>query len=219
MSPVQTERHRRAQSHWPALYRMGVAPLQISTFPRDATDIGDPRALPYLKDLLAVALKHAALNDVILWSNDDCWFDLSRLQNITDHAKRWGAVSMRRRESRGPDYCHVGRECLAFSGLWLVENIREIPDYILAASDFDLGLAALIRHKLKRLPSSLSTLMHDIHPCEVPRGFCLHEPHKSAWETDDVDSRPSTIHNRKLFREWAAKNQPVMKFSPSGCLR
>lgn len=211
-------RHRLARNRWRALYAAGVQPVQLHTFPRDARSIGDTRPLPFLKDALAVAMSRCEHDkDVVIFSNDDCWFDLSRLKETVAHASQFGAFTIRRYEP-GCEYVHIGRECFCFSHEWLQEYFSSLPDYLLATPDYDLGLAALIR-KTYGIDSSLGNMATDFHPAELPRGFCIHLPHKSSWDTTDVNSRPSVQHNRRLLREWAAKYQPRMTFNGNGVMR
>jgi hypothetical protein len=207
----KTPRHQRARKSWEALYAAGrMLPLPRVLVARDAhTSLGDPRSLPFLKDVLAAALTKAP-EDLVVWTNDDI--------TLHGHTLDWvetvdRAASMRR------DGKHIGRDLFAFDVAWLVRYWNDIPDYVQGASDFDLGMAAFIRwtHGLKH--STFQNLHEDWWPAEGFPTVYEHEAHgRGAWEAGHLSSIPSTKHNRKLFRKWASKYQPTTKFSPEGVI-
>ncbi|MFA6240082.1 MAG: DUF5672 family protein [Candidatus Hydrogenedentales bacterium] len=225
-------RKQHARKSWDILYKQGVVPVYLSEYPRDATSIGDRRPLPFLKDVLALAMQKASDNDIIFWTNDDDWLhpDLAKL--LQSHAGLYGACSSHRcnfrriqdiPDKRSPSLIytaalkvdhpiHVGRDLFAFKCRWLRERWKDIPDFILGASDFDLALACLVRLEFG-IVSTRKNLEEAIHPCEIPRGYVAHVNHPSFWvRPDNIDSAPSQIHNRQLFREWARVALPSLHF-------
>lgn len=198
-------RHERARATWKpdvGVYR--------NEWGRDATHIGDPRPLPYLRDLLRFGLKESTGDfDLIAWTNDDVQLVSCALERLHAHVLRWDFCCTRRLEG---DYTHVGRELFAFRSGWLRLNIDRLPDSILGASDWDLHWAAWLRHE-RGIVTTGQNLAWDFAPVELPAGLAIHEPHASSWNTAERLNAPSTQHNRRLFREWARKHAPTLRFS------
>lgn len=213
-----TERHQRAQASWAPLYESGeMAPVRVAKYPRNAKQaINDPRELPFLKDLLAAAVNGADQDDIIVWTNDDITLADSLPEWVRGYVGRNEATTMRRIEPK-MDYIHVGRDMMAFKTSWLRKWWDEVPDYILGASDFDLGMAAFVRHK-HGVKTSMANMSVDLPPSDAVARLIAHEPHKGAWEYPDLTAIPSTRWNRKQFMGWAFKHQPTMRFSADGIL-
>lgn len=224
----EQERKSRAQRSWDGLYEQGVIPVHLWRYPRTAKAIGDKRDLPYLKDVLGAAMAKASPQDIILWTNDDSWLHPRLPDVVRLFASLYGAVTSQRCDSRLPmpeagqcltpeQYArlrgrHMGRDLFAFTKYWLKEHWNQIGDYILGASDFDLAMATLIRHT-HGIETTRPNLEECIHPAELPRGYVCHEVHAAAWcQKGNEDEAPSQKHNRALFRKWARKHAPNMKF-------
>jgi len=214
-----TDRHKRAQESWVPLYNAGsLIPFRVAKYPRNAKDaLGDPRELPFMKDLLAAAVNHADQDDIVIWTNDDITLADTLPEWAGGYVTRNQATSMRRIEP-SMNYTHIGRDMMAFKVSWLRKWWDEIPDYILGASDFDLGMAAFIRHK-HGIKSHLSNMGVDLPPADAPARLIAHEPHKGAWEYPVLTQIPSTRWNRKQFMNWAFKHQPTMQFTGDGILK
>lgn len=214
-------RHHVAQSSWLAAYNEGMIPAHFRGSPRNAKiELGDPRALPFLKDVLWSAIPADATKcgqDIVCWTNSDIGFAPGITQAVRDHVSRYGAASMRRTESNFKG--HPGRDLFAFTIDFLEEHWDEIPDFVLGAPVFDLGLVALIR-KFHKLPAlTLKNLADDVSPADMTPGFALHQSHAPEWQVANMDSVPSVAHNKKVFRAWAKKHAPEVKFSPGGNLK
>jgi hypothetical protein len=201
-----TPRHKRAQATWDYVYAQGVKPVHVVDFPRDATKIGDPRKLPYLKDMLERGLQNAKGDqDVIIWTNDDVGFETGIVEWARDGIVANGAMSMRRNESG-----HIGRDLFAFTSKWLRDNFDKIPDYIQGAPCFDLALAAQIR-KHYGIFSTLENLHLDIWPAESLHRYATHEAHPSEWAGAMENVYKANLWNKKLANEWFAKNNPAIR--------
>jgi len=200
------DRHKRACSTW-----NNCIQVHRSSWGRDARDIGDTRPLPYLKDLLTAGLG-ASLHsgDCIVWHNDDVCLAPNALRSIHDHVRKWDFCCTRRLED--PSYVHMGRELMAFRAGWLRDNLHRLPDTILGASDFDLFYAAWLR-KERGIITTGSNLTLDMLPVDIPAGLAMHEKHESSWNTRERIAAPSTQHNRRLFREWARRELPNLRFT------
>lgn len=213
-------RHHVAQSTWNAAYADGIIPVHVQGLSRDAkTELGDPRSLPFLKDILWAAIPADSAgcgNHIVVWTNADIGFAPGVADVIRKHVGEHGCASMRRTESDGDG--HPGRDLFAFTVDWLHAHWDEFPDYVIGAPVFDLGVTAMIR-KFHKLPFSLALMDKDMHPADMKSGFALHQSHDPEWQVSNIDSVPSVAHNKKLFRAWAKKYAPEIKFTQGGNLK
>lgn len=219
---------------WDTMYETGaLIPCHCWSYPRNAKSIGDERALPYFRDLLLFGMGQCSDEDIILWTNDDNLIlpDLPNylLYHIAVHQ---GPCSIFRTEFRSVPSLklsaydfgnhstekHIGRDGFAFQKKWLVEHWDEIPDVILAASDWDIQMACIIRN-FYGITSVNANLSAQILPAEIPNGYTGHIAHHSAWNTANVDTVPSNVHNRALFREYASKHCPMLIFNANNTLK
>lgn len=211
----QTERHLRARATWTKLHEMGMVGIYHQSYTRDARSIGDPRPLSYLKDILQTGLEKADYFDIVCWCNDDVALDPDILDWAKQYVGKYGACSMRRLEPHGG--VHLGRDTFLFTAKWLNENWHEFPDYIIGASDFDLGVTAMIRSK-RGLVTNMGNMTQDLFPADASVRYSLHEPHESAWLSPDYHRLPSTQHNRREFKKWAARYSPRIQFDNRGIM-
>lgn len=224
---VYSQRRAEAQRTWASL---DVVPVRYSQYARSARDIGDPRTLPYLRDVLDHGLKQTDEDDILMITNDDVYLHPKLQEVLQFYAGVYGATSAQRLDFKAdvgmvtPEEGarigrrHVGRDLFAFTRQWLARHMGEIPDFILGASEWDLCLACLIRLHCG-IHSTKANLSEIIFPCEIPRGYVTHRMHRARWlQSDNVDSAPSQIHNRKLFREWASKHLPKIQFSANNTI-
>lgn len=192
------ERHERARNRCdsiPGLRRLASHTVQN----RNATIIGHPKKLPFLRDVLAVGLEASGHGDAILWTNSD----IALPPAIVPWAERmstFGMVTMRRDEPG-----HVGRDAILFSHDWLKANWNEIPDYVIGAPVFDLGLAAMARMH-KGIKSRMNSMGMDFLPCDSAERLCIHEPHSQSWDNDS----PAAKWNGARFSEWLKLYAPAM---------
>lgn len=208
-------RHQAARFTWESAYADGmirVTPAQ--PYVRDArAELGDPRALPFLKEILqAGVLAMREDDDVLCWTNSDVGFAPGATAVIGEHVAKHGAASMRRTESNGQN--HIGRDLFAFTLKWLRTHWNELPDYVIGIPVFDLGLVAMIRlHAGIRTPLTTKNLGTDMPPADMPPGYALHRSHVPEWHVRSYHALPAMRHNHRLFYEWAQRYMPAMKFT------
>lgn len=215
----KSDRHKRAQAGWSAWYVASRASSAVNPWAGDpdphrnaANTIGDPRPLPYFKDVLQAALTNASDHEVIFWTNDDVALLPGLAEWLRSHVALYGAAIMRRSDD------HIGRDLFAFTAKWLRDNWDELPDYIIGTCDWDMGLAAMIRAK-RGIVTCLGNVGIDFYPCDATERLYTHEEHPSEWNVPNVASVPSVRHNRECFRRWAERYCPGIKFYPDGLLR
>lgn len=224
----ETIRKRSAIKSWDAIYGPEVLPCHYWKYARDATQIGDKRQLPYLKDVLEAAMNQAWPDDIIFLTNDDNVLHPRLPEILRYHVAVYGACCSHRcewsqfrfvRPDESPEAWtrgrsdHCGRDLFAFTKVWLKAHWDEIPDYILGASEWDIGMAMMIRAE-KGIVTDWKNLYESIHPAELDPGYIGHIHHKPLWlARDNVASAPSQIHNRKALAEWMRRTGNILNFS------
>lgn len=230
-NPPDKQRKTVAWKSWDDLYVQGiVVPCHYWKYARDARQIGDKRPLPFLKDVMKAGMDQAGPGDIILWTNDDILLHPTLPKALLDHISKHGACTSQRRDfgvlpppgapieifARGNR--HMGRDLFAASKAWLEKHWDEIPDFILGASDFDLCLAALVRLEFGIL-TTRQNVEQILSPAELPPGYVAHQKHSAFWNrADNVNTAPSQMHNRRLFKAWAEKHLPTLKFTDQLCI-
>jgi len=224
--PRDQRRLRQAWASWDELYANGsMIPCHCWKYPRDATSIGDSRALPFLKDVLLFAMNQAGPEDLIVLTNDDVWlhpaiasvllfqtsvYECCSAQRVDFHQAVPSKMSPEKLAELGEG--HLGRDLFAFTKRWLEFYWNGIGDFVLGCSEWDLCLSAMIRlhHGITTQRNNYAAV---IFPAEIPRGYVCHQKHEAQWmHPDYVDRSPAQIHNRTLFREFGDKHLPRLKF-------
>jgi len=226
-------RKKVAQSSWDLLYSTGrMLPAHLWKYPRTAEDIGEKRPLPYLKDVLKNAMDQAEYDDIIFFTNDDNILHAELPDVLQFYVSVYDAVCSQRCDinralpmrTLNPIEMakitppHFGRDLFAFKKSWLLEYWDEIGDFILGASDWDVAMTALIRlyHGMK---STRESFIRHIFPAEFPRGYIYHITHESYWARPDyVNVSPANQHNRLIWRAFAEKHLPELKFTKENCI-
>lgn len=213
------ERFEKAQATWEAAYLDGMLPCHFKGERNAKAELSDPRALPFLKDVLWAAIPADSRDrggDIVVWSNSDIGFAPGFVECVREHVSKHHAAAMRRTESNGQG--HPGRDVFAFTVDWLHEHWDEIPDYVLGAPVFDLGLVAMIRKFHGLPPLTMKLLDEDCPPADMP-SYALHESHEPEWRTSNFEAAPSALHNKRIFQQWAKKYAPDVKFTKGGNLK
>ena len=167
-------------------------PIQEAQLRRTAKSaLRDPRSLPFLRDLLEIALIRSSPEDLICLSNDDVVFANGLTETLINVTCGWAS---RHEFVRLPDLptCleivaarkHCGCDLFVFRSRWWLSHGSEMPDMILGAPEWDMVLRLLMQ-------SNGGTELH---------AAIAHEEHRSYWLEHLND--PSTKHNRKLAGEW-----------------
>jgi hypothetical protein len=223
---AESTRKAIARLSWDYLYReKGVIPCHCKGYTRTAREIGDSRDLPFLRDVLAVAMGQADGEDIVMWTNDDVLLQNEIADAVRQHCSIWGACTAMRTEfkhetapspSMAPEDIaakgerHMGRDLFAATKVWLLAHWDEIPDAILGAPAYDLHLAALVRHKVGQKTTRQN--IDQVMVCaELPNGYVYHQHHVSQWASLPQNT-PSHVRNGEQFKKWAAVHQPHLKF-------
>jgi len=217
-------RTEAALRSWERLYKAGkLKPAHVweCDYPRDAREVGDERALPYVKDVLIPAMTCARdKDDVILWTNNDTILHplvLDAIEEKLQHVSACGSFRVNFNKVEKSLYetepnvlaqrgVHdLGRDLFAFKKRWLLRWWNEIPDFFLGEVEFDLVLAVMIRRDAGVFTTKLNWEQL-IPACEIDKGYVLHEIHDRSWTSDKHKNSAAKMWNRDRAIEFYAKN-------------
>jgi hypothetical protein len=231
-NPQERKRKEYARQTWDTLYAdHGVIPCHLWNYPRTALDIGDTRALPYLKDVLSFAMQQAGEDDIIFFTNDDNMLHPDLPGFLKFHVSVYGAVAMRRCEFQRPPppltprehwvrlhTNHCGRDLFAFQCGWLRERFDSIPDFILGAPEWDFAISCLIRQGFGIRSDSVN-IFQLLWPAECELGYVGHVMHDATWQRPGINSSAlANKHNRRLFSEWAKRTGESILFDENNTI-
>lgn len=172
---------------------------------RDSTDIGDPRPVAYVKDMLDWALKASLYpDDILLFSNSDVCLAPDMGAQIADKVHAYGAVYTHRYDYQAGELnepqtieqirkqsWYPGSDLFAFSADWWASNAQAYPDMLAGREWGDCVLRNLVK----------KTGGVEIH------SRVYHENHVSDWENPELKAvLPGNLHNKKLAEEFFAKH-------------
>lgn len=167
------------------------------TSSNNATQIGDRRKLPLVRDVFDFAVAHSNENDIVVFTNTDiCLVPETGVvvrDAMVNHSCCWSA----RCDVNSPapsslsaseiEPIHSGADLFAFTPQWWRLYRDELPPMFLGAEGWDWVMKRKMRETNGR----------------AIRCVCYHEHHRQAW-VEELDS-PSNRHNRKQMREFAEK--------------
>jgi len=170
--------------------------LKDADFDRSSrTDYGDIKTLPYVPDMINLAVKKINSWDVVLLTNDDTCLSPDIYSVIQETIPQYGAIWSARREHAHLNvllskerlmhgYKHVGADVFAFTKAWWMEHGHEMPDMFMALENWDYVLRLVI-------------LDHGGMEIE---GLCYHEVHQGAWLMNRT--LITARHNQKIGGEF-----------------
>ena len=178
--------------------------LPAKDFTRDATSVGDTRALPFIKDVIEHGYQNAsALSEdkafILLTNNDTCLtpgfaHHLQRLDGEAYFSHRRDFARLDRPLTHNEienGHWYPGSDLFVFTPQWWEAHRDEMPDMILGAEGWDKILRELIK----------LTGGGEIHGC------CYHERHESAWERNGArENAPSNVYSRHLAKKFLTEH-------------
>ena len=216
----------RAQSSWQPLWSgFGWEPAPFSEpYPRSSREIGDPRGVPYINDVLAHVLGFAKKDSVIVYTNDDIILlpeihsdilkGLSRAPAICSSRRDIADFSQVKRQPESPNHIHVGRDLFAFRAWWLRKMLPEIPPLLLGSQDWDNVFVNLMRRETGTLLTGDWTWEYGdtITDCEMASPNVLHEAHEPFYNAPENKYGPPNLWNRIELAKWQKRYLPDVKF-------
>lgn len=171
---------------------------------RSSADLGDPRKLPYIKDVIDFGAANAADDDILVFTNADTNL-LGDVPNVVRDKLAAGACCYSRRvdvadavlpytrEVLAQYRAHVGADLFAFSAGWWRAHRDEFPDLLIGCEGWDwIARRVLERHN----PDA------EINPAVI-----YHERHSPQWAwSKNIHANPGQQWNRRICEEWARDN-------------
>lgn len=217
-TPVDT-RVQRAVDSWEQIQGDDCETIHCWKYPRSSQDIGDNRALPYLKDLLRVGMERCRDNDIVLFTNGDnllhrdlpdllrktldvipavCSFRLNIVDPPNMNWKPESLVKLGKAD--------FGRDLFAFKKWWLVKHWDNIPDMFVGEWEWDLIMTLLIRRENGVTVAKKDELNYGNAKSEIPLGYVLHEVHERKWMSKEALRMPAKWHNQQQAKAWYERN-------------
>ena len=194
-------RHTLAVQSWNLEHRNG----RWFNFPVHQTDAdsrikGDPRPVPFLKDLLdRVFDEDPDDRDIIAFTNCDVLFAPGITGRILHEVSRRGCAHTHRWDfaklghvfhqdsmvRRGKWY--AGSDAFFMSVGWWKEHRDEFPDMLIAREHVDEVLRQLMK----------------LHGGQEIEAAIYHERHESFWEcSENCKENPGNLYNKRLAQKW-----------------
>lgn len=209
---VMDENTRRrtaiARKSWRQEYRATgrwiSAPFQPSKANRDGRSVGDPRPVPFIRDLIAQAVASARDgSDIIALTNADVCFTPGITGWILEAVPRLGAAYAHRYDFPRIDRLCVseadvmadgtwfhGTDAVFFTVDWWTAHGAESPDMLLGREHWDEAFRQLIKR----------------HGGVELQGAIYHEKHGGYWDAEGTKAvNMGNLYNRNLLNEWHAR--------------
>lgn len=196
-----------ARKSWAAEYQTGYwvdRRFSRRDSGRDSRGIGDPRGVPYVRDVIKHALAGAKKpSDIIALTNADVCFTPGLTGWILQAVRRHGAAFAHRWDfDRLDRLClseadvmtrakfYVGTDAFFFTAEWWKTHGAEFPDMLIGREHWD----EVFRQLIKRYFGVQLT------------GAIYHERHPSFWERiDQHATNRGNWHNTNLTKAWFAR--------------
>lgn len=208
VEPLDADEKRRfdyARSTWQFHFGQGDVlefPTHVRQWARSSKDMGDPRPVPFFKDVIDYGMKYARPEDVVVYCNKDVFLTTHAPERIISSVKNHGiAIAWRRnlKPTPGRMYKHVinakrdgGADLICVTPKWWSEHGRNYPDMLIGRETFDW----VIRVMAEELHGK-SVYVDDV---------IGHEAHESFWRKNKK-TNPGQIHNRSLAKVFFARKR------------
>lgn len=195
-----------AKSTWAsAEFATWKAAPYCSTMGRTSANIGDPRPVPYLRDMIAYAIERAHdETSIIAFTNADSCLTPGVAGLVYDATRAYGAAFAHRYDFGRPigrplvnetqvrrGSWYPGSDGFFFTVKWWRKYGTEMPDVLVGREHVDEVFRQLIkRHGGVALPAAI-----------------YHEKHASYWDRPLIrELNQGNRHNRKLAQRWFLRN-------------
>lgn len=177
-------------------------PVWDTDLPRSSEVLGDPRPVPYVKDLIDYGIRFATSEDIVVIANRDICLTTVAPERIMEGVKRGQGftAAIRRNWPQAPFgllrrtvlNCKPdgGFDLFAMTPAWWKSHRDKMPDMLLGREAWDTVLRF--------------TAEDDCGKRAYVDDVTYHEFHRSFWFKEKL-TNPGQIHNRKLAREFFTK--------------
>ena len=212
-------RHKYAMNNWYQFYEKGdMTPRFIydGEFTRMSKCVGDQRNMPFIKDIIDIAIQNLQKNDVIVLTNADISFAANAMKEIKKRIIKYGCTFSFRRDSNNiidrEDYTtddvmtyfdwYVGSDMFAFTKNWWMRWKDLFPDLIIGKPNWDWIMRTLMGYSVIGNDVFSQTLETYGSVVETPNAI-YHEKHESYAERSEIYYRdPANQWNWMIAKEW-----------------
>lgn len=212
-------RHRTARASWDRArdIRWVDVPAAASNLPRDARSIGSGRDLPFVRDLVELAVARSTSDeDVVMLSNTDVCVVSGIADQLLRVVRERGACFTHRWDFVG-SVAHItaarvptgkwypGSDLFAFTVAWWKAHGQRYPDMLMGAEFVD----AVLRQLIKETAGVDAEVHHAVY----------HEKHDNNWSREPHSAE--ALHNARLAQAWFAERgtDDLDPFSPTEASR
>lgn len=207
----ELRRFTSARKTWETHFNTGhILDFPMCKLPRSSADIGDNRAVPYLRDLLDYGVARAMPEDIVAYTNLDLSLAGNAVAQILTTVQAGGGVCCAWRRTAKPRGNYAmstvrsapkdgGIDLVAVTPAWWKEHRNKIPDMFVAGNFWDYCFRVYAEQLTKGL-------------CYMDDGT-YHEPHAGMMERVGV-ANPVQQHNLRLAKQFfkERKMDSVVKF-------
>ena len=168
---------------------------------RTSKDIGDAKAVPFIKDVIDFGCEGAEPDDIVVFTNTDICFAPETIKVVRAKMKGNGCCYSRRidvfngaiplnAKQLGRYKPHVGADLFACRVSWWKKNRKAMPDLLISFEGFDWVMRRIFEEHRS--------------DSEIVPACVYHEKHISHWSRSEIiKSSPAQLHNRKLCKKFA----------------
>lgn len=207
----EVRRFTAARRTWETHFNTGnILDFPLCNPKRSSADIGDGRAVPYLRDLLDYGVARAMPEDIVAYSNLDLSLAGNAVPQILTTVQASGGVccAWRRTQKHKGNYAlntvrsapkDGGIDLVAVTPSWWKEHRNKIPDMFVAGNFWDYCFRVFAEQLTKGT-------------CYMDDGT-YHEPHAGMMDRVGMKN-PVQQHNLKLAKQFFKERQmdSVVKF-------
>lgn len=149
---------------------------------RTSASVGDPRMMPFVRDMIDGAFK-SGTEDILVITNNDIKFDPELRQDIIESCKDWGCWWAYRTEFHGAKTDN-GADVFAMTRKWWKIHQHLFPDLLLGYWWWDDIMCRIMVWS----------------GCHEQKRLYYHEPHAGASPTRQ--HAPGAVHNDAVAMQW-----------------
>lgn len=183
--PKDSETKRRQDAAYETWLKF---PARLASFPakRSSASFGDPRGMPFVRDMIEFALSGS--EDIVVIANNDIRFDERLSADMLASCDRCGCWWAYRTDHDGGPTDN-GADVFAFTRKWWRIHEHLFPDFLLGYHWWDDVMVRMMRWS----------------GCVEQRRLYYHEPHPAS-QAPTRQHTPGAKHNERLANGWLMVN-------------
>lgn len=220
------ERMDRAQQTWAMMISVNsdrVRPAYSRQYQRTAKDLGDQRAIPFVKDVIEVGIKKCSKHDAVMLTNADSSLCQETPDFVFDALFRWGCCFSSRMDMDKPHrgWLHhrdivergqpfVGVDLVAFTREWWLSNEDRYPDMLMGFSGWDW----IFKYHIgvdREIPTVVWHEFHGVPLWHMQYYTSAGQQYNRRLAMEWVKSRPDYLEIKKKWPDVDKLDRPPLK--------